>query len=225
VLFFISGSLASGKSTLLRELATHVSRTILLDSDIPKPATTTAARQRQLQERLAGAIRDEPKLDIVHAGQSPLGELLACPIATHFEGMAACLLDCDDAVRIRRLKSRGGQTTSSQIHVLRWAAWMRRHAVDPKFQQGVLLEEGAGELNWERWTGWSRTDPRWQVAVIDSSDAEPSQIAQVLTSWMEGARQLLLQGRLPLARGWELRPPRAAVAVPFSGSRLGRRRR
>ena len=35
------------------------------------------------------------------------GEVLACPSATHIDGVMMCLLDCYDVVRIDRLRARG----------------------------------------------------------------------------------------------------------------------
>ena len=46
-------------------------------------------------------------IDLLLAGQTPLGELLATPSAPQLEAISACLLDCDDETRVERLKARG----------------------------------------------------------------------------------------------------------------------
>src|SRR5207253_9418828 len=45
-------------------------------------------------------------LDVLLAGQSPLGEVLASPSAIELKGIAACLLDVDDRLRRQRLERR-----------------------------------------------------------------------------------------------------------------------
>lgn len=54
----------------------------------------------------------------VLAGQSPLGEVLACPSAPALDGLAVCLMDVEDGERLRRLDARdpticGGPAISS----------------------------------------------------------------------------------------------------------------
>ncbi|MBJ7596462.1 hypothetical protein [Candidatus Nephthysia bennettiae] len=209
MLFFVFGSLGSGKSTLLRRLRGDMPDMALVDADVPRAAVSKVERQRQLQERLE-AISRGPQADVLYAGQSPLGELLACPVATEFAGIAPCLLDCGDTIRIQRVRSRGWRNDTSELDLLRWAAWMRLHAANPQHDQSVLIEGGAPELRWERWNRWRRGDARWQVTVFDNSyDDEAETIRRFLT-WIESRRRLLADGRLPLVAGWDRGPGPAA---------------
>ena len=76
--------------------------------------------------------------DVVLTGQSPLGEVLACPSATELDGIAACLVDVDDEVRRRRLEERdpGKWNLDAQRSFIGWARWHRGHARDPPVPTG-----------------------------------------------------------------------------------------
>jgi hypothetical protein len=203
MLFFIFGSLASGKSTLLRQVEGEALDLVVVEDDVPRPARTKAERQRLLERRLAEIRSAEGDHDVLYAGQSPLDELLACPVATEFAGIAPCLIDCSDPVRIERLQSRGWPNTIPELDMLGWAEWMRRHAQDPQHEQPVLLDGGASELRWDRWNRWRRGDPRWQVTVIDNTGDEPAATLARLIEWISSQRRLMTAGALPLAEGWE----------------------
>jgi hypothetical protein len=202
MLFFLFGSLASGKSTLLRQIEGQGLDLVVVEPDIPRPATTKAERQRLLQLRLVEIGGELGERDVLYAGQSPLGELLACRIATEFAGIAPCLVDCSDMARIQRLRSRGWPSSIPDADVLGWAEWMRRHAQDPRHRQEVLLEGGASGLRWDHWIGWRRGDPRWQVTVIDNTEEEPAATVVTVIDWISAQRQLMASGALPLAKGW-----------------------
>lgn len=203
MLFFIFGSLASGKSTLLRQVEGKALDLVVAGDDVPRPARTKAERQRMLERRLAEIRGAEGDQDVLYAGQSPLGELLACPIATEFAGIAPCLIDCSDPVRIERLQSRGWPNTIPEADVLGWAEWMRRHSEDPQHDQSVLLNGGATELRWDNWTGWRRGDRRWRVTVMDNTEEEPAATFDRLVEWISAQRRLMAASALPLGAGWE----------------------
>jgi hypothetical protein len=54
-----------------------------------------------------GLVYQAEGTDLLLAGQTPLGELLAAPSAPRLEAISACLIDCDDETRVARLQSRG----------------------------------------------------------------------------------------------------------------------
>jgi energy-coupling factor transporter ATP-binding protein EcfA2 len=100
MLFLLSGSNSSGKSTLARAL----------DGRVPDPAMHELGELAETPWQ-RGAVswrRDlmEPWLDRVVAYEAEgrdvlltevvLGEVLAAPSATRVDGFAACLVDCDD---------------------------------------------------------------------------------------------------------------------------------
>ncbi|MDQ6741928.1 MAG: hypothetical protein M3Z97_03335 [Candidatus Dormibacteraeota bacterium] len=162
-----------------------------------------AERQRRLQNRLAEIRREDGRADVLYAGQSPLGELLACPIATEFAGIAPCLLDCRDSIRIQRVRSRGWQNDIRESDLLRWSTWMRLHAVDSQHDQSVLVAGGAPGLRWETWNRWQRGDPRWRVNVIDNSHQDLAATIERLLAWIADQSGLQKAGELPLTAGWD----------------------
>ena len=93
-------------------------------------------RHRGNEHWLRQAIEYEREgIDVLLAGQTPLGEMLASPSATQLSSISACLLDCDDAARLERMQARGAQwlehSAGTIQDYLNWAEWMRRHVADP----------------------------------------------------------------------------------------------
>jgi hypothetical protein len=85
---------------------------------------------------------------------------------------------------------------------LNWAAWMRGHAVDPRWRTEVIRHEATeDELRWSRWSGWCRGDPRWRVRVIGTSTLPVEEVAAELIEWIGEQRALLRSGAHPLAFG------------------------
>ncbi len=136
-------------------------------------------------------------------GQSPIGELVAVPGASQLD-LAVCLLDVDD--RSARSGSKhaipaGGQAEAKETFN-GWARWHRRHASDPAHQPEVITEPSAPDMRWERWRSWTRTDPRWKVTTIDSSEDPVDATASKVRDWVGTARGRRDDGSLPLRRGW-----------------------
>lgn len=132
--------------------------------------------------------------------------LLATPSAPLFRCISACLLDCDDAVRIARLRARGPEWWEASAgrvsDYLSWARWFRRYAEDPAWEPGVIRhDDGPDGMHWERWNDWSAGDSRWRVRVIDTSTLSVEETADQLSDWIEEERSLCRSGRHPLS-GW-----------------------
>ncbi len=101
--FLLSGSSASGKKTIAREVAKRLPN---LEGyhDNRFAEDWGSERLANLDRWVEMAIRlEDDGVDLVIGGQSPLGELLASPRAIELEGIAACLLDCHDFVRWQRI--------------------------------------------------------------------------------------------------------------------------
>src|SRR5262249_30187259 len=71
-------------------------------------------------------------------------------------------LDCQDVVRLDRLRMRGALGATQEM--LSWAAWQRVHAVDPQWRQDVICGAQLDEMRWERWTSWQRGNASKQLA-------------------------------------------------------------
>ena len=185
MLFLVFGSSASGKTFALDRLRGRVENLAVHDFDeigVP-PEADRAWYQAE-------------GTDLVLAGQTPLGELLATPSASLLEAISACLIDCNDATRIERLRARGPQWWSDSSgdlsDHLAWAAWMRGHAADPRWMPEVVVaDDGLPDMRWSRFTQLERGDPRWRVRVIDTSAMRVEDVATELVEWIDEERALL----------------------------------
>jgi hypothetical protein len=177
----LSGSAGSGKTYVMQFLRQLLPGVSVRDSDEGGGARTKAERQERLEKWVAEALRLQ-KLgeSLILVGQSPFGELLACPSAPELNSVGACLLDCHDHVRIKRLKQRGDNLGSMEM--LSWACWHRMHAIDPQWRQDVIRDGGWEQLCWDRWSDWAADDPRWKVRIIDTSLLSGEEVAKQIQS-------------------------------------------
>ena len=65
-------------------------------------------------------------------------------------GIAACLLDCSDAVRAARYQARAVDPRWTREPQLHWAAWHRRHARDPQWMPHVVNRNGHPTHRYDR---------------------------------------------------------------------------
>src|SRR5438128_1518278 len=130
-----------------REVLRHrrLDRLAIHDFDeIGIPSKPTRRFRQEANERWLRRALDYRRvgIDLMLAGQTPYGELLATPSAPRLESVSACLLDCDDEARTARLRRRGPESwahSSGRLaDYLNWTEWMRRHAVDPQHMPEVL---------------------------------------------------------------------------------------
>jgi len=208
VLFLLFGSSAAGKTFVLDRLrGRRVAHLAIHDFDeigVP-PGADTAWRHRANEQWVRRALEyQEDGTDLLLAGQTPFGELLATPSAPCLEAISACLIDCDDKTRVARLQARGpewfARTAADLQNYLSWAAWMREHAADPSRPTEVIRHEATeDEMRWSRWSGWTAADPRWRVRAVDTSAQPVEEVAVTLVEWIEAERALVRSGAHPLA--------------------------
>jgi hypothetical protein len=206
-LFLLFGSSAAGKTSALGGLRGRFTHLAVHDFDevgVP-PGADTAWRHRADEKWVQRALEYQAAgTDLLLAGQTPFGELLAAPSTPRVEAISACLLDCDDATRAARLRARGpgwfARTGGDLQDHLDWAAWMREHATDPSSRAEVLRHEAtANEMRWSRWSDWRPGDPRWRVRVIDTSALPVEEVVEALVEWIGEERALFRVGAHPLA--------------------------
>jgi hypothetical protein len=208
LLFLLSGSSGSGKSAALQRLERLQPDLELLDLDAVFADETDRHFWNQTVElsvqRALAAGRSGH--DAVLAGWTPLGELLAAPSATKLEGIAACHLDCDDEVRVERLRARGREwgLPSDELlaEILRFSEYLRGHYADPAWHRPDERPNAWPEMRWERWAAWERGDPRWSTLRIDTTSLTPDEVADRLASWIAEQRELRRRGVLPLSGDW-----------------------
>ncbi|EST26946.1 hypothetical protein [Streptomyces roseochromogenus] len=207
MLFMLTGSSCSGKTTLAYATAGQLGKIAVHDSDelgVPEGANRHW-RHRMTEQWVRRALDYQDRgIDLLLSGQSPLGELLAAPSAPLLDGIAVCLVDVAPPVRRARLAERdpGRWNTQAIDAYLRWAAWHRKHALDPSHRPDVIIEDGWPEMAWHRWTGWHSDDPRWCTQLLDTTDhSVPESVAHV-EQWITEQRDAHQAGRLPLRHGW-----------------------
>lgn len=206
MLFLLFGSSAAGKTVTLDALRGRVADLAIHDFDeIVVPAgADTAWRHRANEEWLRRALEyQEEGTDMLLAGQTPFGEVLAAPSASQQAAISACLIDCDDETRSARIQARGpewcARTGGKLQDYLNWAAWMRAHASYPSWRIDVIRHEGSeSEMHWSRWAEWAAGDPRWHVRVIDTSAMPAEEVTTNLIEWINEERALLREGKHPL---------------------------
>ncbi|MER5530478.1 hypothetical protein ABT075_38890 [Streptomyces sp. NPDC002677] len=168
MLFNLTGSSCSGKTTLAYAVADRFRGIIMHDFDeigVPEGADRRwRHRMTEMWVRLALEYQDRG-VDLLLTGQSPLGEVLATPSAPLLDGIAVCLVDVSDQVRRARLAERDSGRWDAQAvdAFLGWAAWHREHALDPQYRPHVIVHGSWPEMVWHRWTEWDAGDPRWDL--------------------------------------------------------------
>ncbi|MBX9399595.1 hypothetical protein K4749_40345 [Streptomyces sp. TRM72054] len=158
-------------------------------------------------------------IDLLLSGQSPLGELLAAPSAPLLDGIAVCLVDVADPVRRARLAERApGRWDPKAIDAyIGWAAWHRKHALDPSHRPDVIIDNSWPEMAWHRWTGWNAGDPRWHTQVLDTTNRPVTESVDQVEQWITEQRDAHQAGQLPLSHGWaswSIRTVRSSDPVP-----------
>ena len=199
MLFLVFGASGAGKTFALEALRNRVLDLAIHDFDeigVP-PGADTVWRHRADEEWVRRALDYQAAgTDLLLAGQTPFGELLATPSAPLLEAISACLIDCDDDTRVARLRARGpewlAQTAGDLEDYLNWAEWLRRHARDPTWQTDVIRNEATeSEMYWDRWSDWTADDPRWRVRALDTSKLPVEHVASELAEWIADERALV----------------------------------
>ncbi|MFB6847957.1 hypothetical protein ACFCXS_24320 [Streptomyces sp. NPDC056373] len=206
MLFKLTGSSCSGKTTLALAAAGRLGRIAVHDVDeIGVPEGADQRWRHRMTEMWVRHALDyqERGIDLLLSAQSPLGELLAAPSAPLLDGIAVCLVDVADPVRRARLAERapGRWDTQAMDAYIGWAAWHRKHALDPSHRPDVITDNGWPEMVW-RWTGWSAGDPRWRTQVLDTTDRIVTDSVDQVEQWITEQREAHQAGRLPLSHGW-----------------------
>jgi hypothetical protein len=189
MLFLLSGAAASGKKTVARQVITRVAN-LAAHHENEIPATTGHERMANTERWVDTALDLESQgVDLLLLAASPLGELLASPRAPEVAGIAACLLDCHDHERTRRIAEREKDPNwTFGMDMLCWASWHRMHAIDPQWEQRVIRDDTRSHYHWDRWIDWQRGDPRWRVELIDTSAQTVVDTVDAVVSWIDRIR-------------------------------------
>lgn len=207
MLFKLTGSSCSGKTTLAYAAADRIRQIVVHDFDelgVPEGADLRwRHRMTEMWVRRALEYQDRG-IDVLLTGQSPLGELLAVPSAPLLNGIAVCLVDVADDVRRVRLAERDpGRWDSPAVDAfLGWAAWHRKHALDPRHRPDVIIDNSWLEMAWHRWTNWHADDPRWRTQLLDTTDQPVTESVDLVERWITEQRDVYQAGQLALSHRW-----------------------
>ena len=202
MLLFVTGASGSGKTAVIPGLKKRFPEFSVHDFDERNvPATgDNRGRQEQTEYWISRAIENQHLgKDTIVCGGAVYGEILACPSIHQIDRLAVCLLDCDDIVRLDRMRKHG--RTEPDMEILTWAAWLRVHAVDPTWCPGMITAGSYASMHWENWRGWQRGDPRWQQSVIDTGGKKIGQITTEVIRWIEAQINSKDMNELPAMPG------------------------
>ena len=208
MLFLLSGASAAGKTTIASAVGGRVERLAVHElgefSDQPWDGEPGWLWRRSPVERAVKRAHEyEREGTDMLLTEGVLGELLAAPSAVALNGIAPCLVDCNDGERLHRLRAReSGEDAHTLWNHLVWALWLRRHAEDPRLFRGPVVGDEDGGWAWDRWSTWRAGDPRWSTFVIDTSTDDVYMSAARLIEWIAECRGALGTGRLPLSGRW-----------------------
>ena len=192
MLFLLFGSSAAGRTYTLRHLRDRPPSDLEIHDfdEVGVPRHPTLAWRYEANEQwihraiAAGRLG----LDLLVAGQTPLGEMLAAPSAPQIR-IRGCLLDCDDQTRIARIEERGDmwlEAAGGRLDdYIAWGEWMRGHAADPSHRIEVIRRDDTQQ--WDRYDRGEFTDA-WPVPVIDTTQPIETVIAE-LDAWAKRERQ------------------------------------
>jgi energy-coupling factor transporter ATP-binding protein EcfA2 len=182
-IYFVTGASGAGKSAVLETLERLLPDHELHDFDewgVPEGADLRW-RQETTERWLVRA--EHASQDLVVSGGAVYGEVLACPAATRLDRIACCLLDCDDTIRLARIRERGTPALAT-MDMLAWSAWLRVHAADPTWWPDVIRRGAWPAMQWSRWSDWEAADPRWRCPRIDTTHGDVARTARNVAQWI-----------------------------------------
>ncbi len=186
MLFLISGAAATGKTSAMKILNDKLENFECHDFD-ETPVSSGTQRRKVNEDWIKKALKAQYEgKDFLLSAHSPLGEILACPSAIKLKGIKCCVLDCHDFVRTERYLARvQSEEWPLCMDTLCWAVFHRMHAKDPAWEQRVIVDKELPEFGWERWTNWKAGDKRWDVKIIDTTENEMNNTADMVYDWIK----------------------------------------
>lgn len=186
--FLVTGASGAGKSTVRKliegELRGRVTVCELATLGIT-PEWSLRWRHETVERVVQLALKEQELRRHCLLCGDPVapGELYAAPSAGKLERIAVCLLDVSAERQAERLRLRGDPEDLIPRHVA-FADWMRNHVVDHQYRPEVIMNDGWEEMRWEVWNAEGVTNVPWSSRIIDTSDLEPTEVAQRVAEWI-----------------------------------------
>lgn len=187
--FLVTGASGVGKSTVRRlieaELSGQVTVCELATLGIT-PEWSLRWRHETVEHVVQLALKQQEfgKHFLLCGDPVPPGELYATPSARQLERIEVCLLDVSPEKQIERLTLRGDPVELIPRHVA-FADWMRQHVRDHRYRPDVIMKDGWEEMRWEVWTADEVKTVPWRSRIIDTSNLEPVEVAQLVSEWIK----------------------------------------
>lgn len=188
MLFLVTGASGAGKSTV-RRLVEPLFEDCLVTGEIatlgmaPEWNVRWRAQVVELLVRRALDTQREGKHYLLCGDPVPPGELFAVPSADQLGDIKVCLLDVSEEEQRRRLLARGDDPELLPRHNA-FAAWMRRHVVDPRHLPEAITNDSWDEMRWDRWLGSDADHVPWPTYVIDTTLLKPPEVADRVAAWI-----------------------------------------
>ena len=174
---FIIGASGSGKTACmepLKELLTDYDIYDFDDIGVPEDADKKW-RQESTDTWIKQLADQNTPMNSCLLGQMVPGEILASPSAYKLKDFNFILLDCNDAVRIQRLKKRA--TYGLNQDSLNWAAWLRMHCTDPGWEQHVIKQDSSTIMRFDEWDSLKSWNEKTSIKLIDTSQYSIEEVA------------------------------------------------
>lgn len=198
MLFFIPGASGAGKTSIIPMLQQRLPEMAVYDFDTHPlqdeiGIMETPEQRQQVAEAWIQTALAHGTTPTVVSGLGVMGEVLACPSAPLIDHIAFCLLDCEDIVRLDRIRKRGDVQNAS-MEILCWSAWLRVHHVDPQFRPDVINNGRNPAMVWSRWSSWERHHPHWRCYTIDTTHLSLQVVTDGVVEWIRAEQALYASG-------------------------------
>jgi dephospho-CoA kinase len=184
MIYFIIGASGSGKTAALKGLQTTLNNYIIYDFDdigVPENADKKW-RQQSTEEWFKRLTADTVSINSCLLGQMVPGEILASPSVNKIKNINIILLECQDLIRIERLKNRS--TYGANQHTLNWASWLRVHCVNPQWEQDVIKENSSPIMDFNKWDKLESWKEIANIGMLDTTYLSIEQVMMQIVSFI-----------------------------------------
>ncbi len=185
MIYFVIGVSGSGKTACMEPLKKLLPDYAIYDFDdsgVPENADKKW-RQESTEAWIKQLTAQDAPMNSCLLGQMVPGEILASPSVNKLKSFNILLLDCNDTVRIQRLKKRN--TYGINQDSLNWAAWLRMHCANPRWEQHVIKQGSSTIMHFDEWDSLQSWNEKTSIKLIDTSQYSIEQVASRIASYIK----------------------------------------